>query len=63
MSSIGTAARREDAEYIAHEATRPRLINRDPLLHAIAESLKAYLSVCGKISLDAGAQPSIVSIF
>jgi len=49
---------RMDAEHVAEHGENPRLVERHPMLHAIAEVLRAHLGIVAEVFRDLAIGPS-----
>ena len=51
-------SRRMHAEHVAEHGENPRLVERHPMLHAIAEVFRAYLGIVAEVFRDFAIGPS-----
>lgn len=59
----GAAARRLEPGVVALDGDRVRLVERDPVPHAVSEGLEACLGVLGEVVHYLPVQPSVVPVF
>mmetsp|Transcript_1653 Transcript_1653/g.2722 ORF Transcript_1653/g.2722 Transcript_1653/m.2722 type:complete len:236 (-) Transcript_1653:458-1165(-) len=62
LGAVGAAAGGEAAHAVAVDGHRPRLVQREPALHAVPELLKAHVHVSLKIRHDLVTQPRPVLV-